>query len=209
MNNNIISILNDYRDKSYVSNILCQSSADYYGYISSIISIPLILLSSVMTILNSSDIPASDMKISNIVINGTTVLILSLSNNFKVNEKISNFKSIAIKYNKLCHHIEDILNLSIDTVNNEQVREIIKMYDDTTEQIDFTFPYHIKERIKKTYCGKRKLPNVLNCTEDFSSKINSPCIKPMSSLVFKNNLPRVIDVKMTSNFNEEYLNECV
>ena len=36
-----------------------------------------------------------------------------------------------------------------------------------TEQIDFTYPEFIKNRVKKTFYNKKVLPNVLNCDISF------------------------------------------
>lgn len=163
-------ILEGYRDKCYVNNILCQMSFEYYNRIKSIISVPLILSTSVMTILNSSDIKASDMKIANIVLNGLTVLILALVNNFKFAEKASNFRSLSLKYNKLCHIIEDKLVYDIDNVSNDVINDIIKEYDSFNELLEYPFPNSIKNTVRKTYKNKKSLPNILNCTTQFSAQ---------------------------------------
>lgn len=164
---NKIEILEQYRDKSYVSNVLCQSSSDFYNTLKSIISIPLILSSSVMTILNSSDINTDQMKIANIVLNGCTVVLLSLSSNFKVAEKQTSFRTLALKFNKLCHLIEDKLMYDIDKITHQEIKEIIKDYDTLHEALEFTFPHHIKTRTRNTYKNKRTLPNILNCENSF------------------------------------------
>ena len=90
-------------------------------------------------------------------------------NNFKFVEKTNNFKSVAIKFNKLIHSIEnrltnDLVNISVNDINN-----IIAEYDNINEQIDDPYPHHVRTKIKKRYKGSKKLPAILNCEEDFTN----------------------------------------
>ena len=65
-----VKLLQSYRDKSYVTSVLCSQSEEFYSFLRSMINVPLILSSSVMTILNSmEEINSSAMKYSNIVLN--------------------------------------------------------------------------------------------------------------------------------------------
>ncbi len=81
-----IKLLESYRDKAYITSILCSQSAEHFSFLRSIINIPLILSSSTMTVLNSMDSTGggnNNMKYVNIVLNAWTSLILSLVGNFK------------------------------------------------------------------------------------------------------------------------------
>jgi hypothetical protein len=128
------------------------------------INVPLILSSSVMTILNSmANDNSNDMKYANIALNATTSLILTLIGNFKLAEKVTNFKNIEIKMNTLCHSIEDKLTNDLEHTSTENIRQIINEYDTSNEQLDYPFIGFIKNRVKKTYMGKKTLPNILNC----------------------------------------------
>ena len=100
------TLLISYRDKSYVSAILYEEHSNYYSFIHQIFSIPIILTSSAMTVINSSFNP-EDMKIVIIFLNASTSLILSLVNNFRFNERANNFKIASRKMNALCNSIED------------------------------------------------------------------------------------------------------
>ncbi len=103
-----IKLLESYRDKAYITSILCCQSAEHFSFLRSIINIPLILSSSTMTVLNSMDEGGNNnMKYANIVLNAWTSLILSLVGNFKLPEQNTNFSQIQVKINKLCHQIED------------------------------------------------------------------------------------------------------
>ena len=168
ISNDQIKLLQSYRDKSYVTSILCSQSQEHYSFIKSLVNIPLILSSSVMTILNSlSETNSTDMKYANIVLNATTATILSLIGNFKISEQETNFKTIGIKMNKLTHRIEDILTIDLENTTIEHIRSIINDYDSLTEQIDHPYPNFIKTRVKRTYHGHKTLPNILNCEISF------------------------------------------
>ncbi len=163
-----IKLLESYRDKSYITSILCAQSSEHFEFLRSIINIPLILSSSVMTVMNSmNETNSNEIKISNIVLNTWTSLILSLVGNFKLTEQATNFKQIEIKMNKLTHKIEDFLSLDLESTKIEDIRAIINEYDSLNESLDFPFPNFIKNRVKKIYSGKKTLPNILNCEISF------------------------------------------
>ena len=171
-----IKLLQGYRDKSYITSILCQQSEEHFTFLRSMVNIPLILTSSVMTILNSlNETDSKDLKYCNIVLNASTAMILSLIGNFKLTEQATNFKQIQVKMNKLCHQIEDKLTIDLENTTIENIRSFINEYDTLTEQIDYPFPSFIKERVKKVFLNKKVLPNILNCDISFihSNPINN------------------------------------
>jgi hypothetical protein len=128
-----------------------------------------------MTVLNSSSFDANEMKIPNIVLNACTSLILSLLGNFKFVERINNFNAISKKMTTLCHLIEDkVINRDIEEITIDDVRHLIKEYDQLNETVQYPYLNKIKERIKKKFYGKKTLPNVLNCTTELTS--NSPSL---------------------------------
>jgi hypothetical protein len=145
--------------------------SDYYSRYKNIISIPLIISSSIMTILNASNFDAESMKYSNVVLNTATALVLSMSSAFKVVEKCSTFRSASIKFTKLTHLIEDKI-LYNESLDREDVRDIIMQYDAINESIEYTFPESIKKKCIKMYRGNRIMPNPLNC-EDFNEMVKN------------------------------------
>ena len=162
-----IKLLESYRDKAYITSILCSQSAEHFSFLRTIINIPLILSSSTMTVLNSMDEGNNNMKYANIVLNAWTSLILSLVGNFKLPEQATNFSQIQVKMNKLCHQIEDKLTIDLESCKIEDIRHFINDYDALYEQLDYSFPNFIKNRVKKIYSGKKVLPNILNCEISF------------------------------------------
>ena len=105
-----MDILQTYIDKSYITTLLCDLSYNHYNTIYNISLAPTILGSSILTILNSSEIDASHMKIINISLNGLNTLILALMSSYKINDRINTFKTLKAKFNKLTHILESIKN---------------------------------------------------------------------------------------------------
>jgi len=157
-----INLLKSYKDKSYIMGVLCEKSFEHFNFIKSICNIPLILISSVMAILNSSSFDGNEMKIPNIVINSLTAMIIGIINNFRINEKESNFKQLSCKFMKISHTIEDKLHNHLETLSSSDISNQIKEYDNLIEQIDFTFPTSIQKTVKKLYKNKKQLPAILN-----------------------------------------------
>ena len=162
-----VKLLESYRDKAYITSILCAQSSEHFSFLRSMVNLPLIISSSVMTVLNSMSDNSNEMKYANIVLNTWTSLILSIIGNFKLTEQATNFKQIEIKMNKLTHKIEDFLSIDLESTKIEDIRTIINEYDALNESLDFPFPNFIKNRVKKIYSGKKTLPNILNCEISF------------------------------------------
>lgn len=181
-----INLLKSYKDKSYVMGVLCQKSFEYFNFIKSICNIPLIIISSTMAILNSSAFDGNEMKIPNVVINSLTAMIVSIINNFRVNEKEGNFKQLSLKFMKISHTIEDKLNNHLDSLTSEDISNQIKEYDSMIEQIDFTFPASIQKTVKTLYKNKKQLPAILNGDSDdfiIESSAISQTIPQMNSII--------------------------
>jgi len=164
-----IDLLISYRDKAYVYAVLCEKSFELFSLIRSLCNIPLILITSVLSIINASDFDAKDMKLPNVIINATVALIIGLIANFKLNEKEGVFKQTNQRMVRHCHYIEDLLNNSLESLESDDVSVVIKKYDDIVESNDYAFPRHIKKYVANVYKDKRTLPSVLNCVRtDFS-----------------------------------------
>ena len=163
-----VKMLEAYRDKAFITSLLCQESMEFYSFLRSMINIPLILSSSVMSIINAmSDVETNSIKYTNIILNASTATILSLIGNFKLSEKVENFKSIYLKMNKLTHQLEDRLTNDIENTTADHIRAFISDYDNLNESLGYPFVGFIKTRIRKRYENKKTLPNVLNCQLSF------------------------------------------
>ena len=165
-----IKLLESYRDKAYICNILCDETFNHYSFIKNLVNLPLILSSSIMTVLNSSDFDPMAMRIPNIVLNASTSLILSLINNYKLPEKCQTFRSKAIKYMHLCNQIEDSLTNDIENINIDKIRNFINEYDAIGETLEFGYPAAsrtYKNSVRKRFINKKTLPNSLNMVGTF------------------------------------------
>ena len=173
-----INLLVSYRDKAYVYAVLCDRSYELFSLIKSLCNIPLILITSILSIINASSFDPLEMKMPNVIINASVALIMGLISNFKLSEKESLYKQVNQKMVRHCHKIEDMLNNSLDSLDSDDVSQIIKGYDDIVEMMEYPFNNHIKRKITNIYKGKRSLPAVLNCVEtDFSiSPPSSPTV---------------------------------
>lgn len=181
-----INLLKSYKDKSYIMGVLCEKSFEHFNFIKSICNIPLILISAVMAILNSSSFDGNEMKIPNIVINSLTAMIIGIINNFRINEKESNFKQLSCKFMKISHSIEDKLHNHLETLSSSDISNQIKEYDNLIEQIDFTFPASIQKTVKKLYKNKKQLPAILNGDMDdiiIDTISTSLVIPPMNTIL--------------------------
>ena len=158
-----MEILKDYSDKCYITSILCELSYNYYSTIYNISLLPTILGSSILTILNSSEINDEILKKINISVNGMNTIILALVNSYRINDRINSFHNSRKKFTKLNHLIESIINKNIGKdIDKTIIENIINDYDKIYEDISFRFPNHIRQKIIKKYGGIRKLPNSLD-----------------------------------------------
>lgn len=164
------NLINEYYDKSFISSLLCELSYGFYSFLYQLIIFPTILSSSILTILNSSEIDKDMIKIINIIVNGMNTILLAINSNFKLNERYNHFKSMKIKFNALNHRIESDKNKKLNDPNYViNVDEIIISFDSLYNDLVYQFPSHIKNKVIKKYGTKRKLPNSLAVDVDCST----------------------------------------
>ena len=204
-------IIFQYRDKAYICSILCQQTSDWYNVLKTVTNIPLILMSTSLSIINSLNIDNMDMRVPNIVINALFALILSLINNFSISEKQANFRSLHLKYTKLTHFIEDKITNELENCTKEDIRKLINDYDVLTDNLDYPYPGFIKKRVKTRFFGKKTLPNILNCEIVFVNKdedtplikyLNNTNDKKVSILIEKKN--DIGNYNDNDNYNDNY-----
>lgn len=142
--------LKQYRDRCYINSLLCGLSYNYYNTINNICLFPTILGSSILTCLNSSNIEGDKIKYTNIIINGSITIILALVTQYKIHDRISIFKAYQSKFTKLTHHIEGIINKK-EEILNEEITNVINKYDTMIDELQFSYPEHIKKKVIKKY----------------------------------------------------------
>lgn len=156
-----IELLQNIKDKAFVTSILCSKSCAFFSWIRTLINIPLILSSGAMTILNSmNDISTIEIKYANIVLNSCTVTILSLIGNFKLAERELSFRQAQIKMDKLYHNIEDKLLIDPSNCTIEDVRDIIKEYVIIYEHLEFPIPEFIRKNFQKNNKASHTSPSL-------------------------------------------------
>ena len=99
-------ILDDYIDMIYIYEIICNESYDYYYNLKFLFEFPIIFINVFMTIINSTVTDIYIIKNSNIFLNVLTMLLVSLSNYMKINEKCEILKINRDKFIKLYNVIE-------------------------------------------------------------------------------------------------------
>jgi hypothetical protein len=154
LTNTQLLTIQQYRDRSYIMAILSQESTSYYSILRTGINLPIIIVSSIMTVMNSAFNP-DEIRMPNIILNASTSLVLSLINNLKLSEKVSSFRTSNIKFTQLLHFIEDKLVNDYNTIDKEDIKLIIEQYDQILENIEFEFPSHIKNNVRNRYVNKK------------------------------------------------------
>lgn len=160
-NNRKELILKEYQDKTFITAILCDKHYQYYYKINMISMLPLILGSSILTVLNSSPIKEEIMKYINVSINGLNTIIIALITQYKLQDRINTYKTLYNKNQKLSHKIESIINNSTD-ITDKILDDIITEYDILQNDNQYTYLSHYKNKIIKAYAGKRNMPNSLS-----------------------------------------------
>jgi len=153
-------ILDDYIDKIYIYEIICNESYNHYYNLKFFFEFPIIFINVIMTIINSTITDIIIIKNANIFLNVTTMLLVSLSNYFKITEKCEILKINRDKFIKLYNLIEKrkyTEDISVDFID-----VVITNYDNIIENINFSFPQYILKKIRRDYAHKRTLPLFIN-----------------------------------------------
>ena len=136
--NNRLITLKAYLDKSFISAILCQYHYEFYNKISYITLFPLVIGSSILTVLNTSNINDEILKYINIGVNGLNTIVIALTTNYKLNDRLTTYKNLYSKYQKLSHKIETNINNSSE-ITDRILDDIITEYDNLQNDNDYGF----------------------------------------------------------------------
>ena len=146
-------------DRSECMSLLCIKSSYHWSFIKFILSIPVIFINSVLCILNSLDDKSMDLKLPNVIINGISVLIMSITTNLKSAEKTELFKNASNAFLLLTHEIE-----SYEEIDNEKINILQDKYDVIITNIPFEeIPKKIKLEIATNFKNLNKsIPTQIN-----------------------------------------------
>ena len=157
-----LELLKSYKDKAYIMGLLCEQSYNHYSFVKNLINIPLILINTSMTILNSIIENSNDLKIPNIILNSSTGLIIAFVSQYKLYEKINEFHQLQNKFNKLSTNIEKKLILDIEGLTDNDINGYIETYDILIDNMVYPISDGIKNKIKKQLQEKLALPAILS-----------------------------------------------
>ena len=164
MSDHLNNLIDDFNDRSFIYTDLCSSSSSYYSKCKYIFSIPVILVSSILSILNSNIVDEKQMKLLNISCNVLIALLMSLTNLFKFAEKQQSFKIWSAKFTELNHSLQTQISLE-ESISKEYILNFIEKYDNIVSSMDFEIPEHIKKKIHDKYKTKKTLPIIINGVE--------------------------------------------
>jgi len=149
-------------DKSECLVLVCSSACNYWSFVKFLFSIPLVLTSSAMCIINSISEDANQMKIPNIIVNAVSVLIVSLNNSIKASEKAEQFKKLSQSFMTLTQEIDAFDDENVITADKYNM--LILKYDNLINDCDFEeIPARYKLSASKSFnSNNRHTPIQLN-----------------------------------------------
>ena len=152
-------------DKVECMVLLTSSACNYWSYIKFLFSIPLVLTSSAMCIINSISEDANAVKIPNIVVNAVSVLIVSLNNNIKASKKCDAYRKLSQQFMNLSQEIEQYDDEN--AITKEKFEVLMIKYDNLINDCAFEdIPNRYKLLASRSfYSNNRAVPIQLNgCT---------------------------------------------
>jgi hypothetical protein len=178
-------ILDDYIDMIYIYEIICNETYNYYYNLKFFFEFPIIFINIIMTIINSTITDIYIIKNANIFLNVTTMLLVSLSNYLKINEKCEILKINRDKFIKLYNLIEK--RKYTDEISVDFIDIVITNYDNIIENINFSFPTNILKRIRNNYAEKKTLPLFINGIKKLDKyRFENGIITPTNELILNN-----------------------
>jgi len=149
-------------DKSECMVLLTSSACNYWSYVKFLFSIPLVLTSSAMCIINSISEDANAVKIPNIVVNAVSVLIVSLNNNIKASEKCDAYRKLSQQFMNLSQEIEQYDDENF--ITKEKFEVLMIKYDNLINDCAFEdIPNKYKLSASRSFfSNNRAVPIQLN-----------------------------------------------
>ena len=137
--------------------LLTSKATGYWSMVKFAFNIPLVLTSSAMCIINSISEDANEVKIPNIVVNAISVLIISLNNSIKANEKCDLFRRLSQQLLLLTGKIEND-----DIIDENEFKILAMTYENLVNDIEFSdIPNRYKMQVVESF-KDRHLPLQLN-----------------------------------------------
>ena len=152
-----IEMIETYNDFSYIMYIICDMTSSYYSRIKNIVNIPIIICSTGLSILNTTEL--SDTSYDKVVIirncgiafNLLIALSIAILNAYKITEKEFSFKTHSINFLKIHNKINIDLAKCKTTMIQVDVLDVVKEYNMLCESLCFHIPSHIQRYVKHNY----------------------------------------------------------
>lgn len=158
-----------YLDHTYAMSHLCSKTSTYYDRIKKFIEIPLIFTSSILALLNGSMQETETLKITNIVVNCITAILINLQSRMRVSELASQTKTLAQAFDKLQGDIQKAQ--SFNEMTQDKLTSFIQNYDTLVTQCP-VFPKKIKDNLSREMIGI-DLPYLFNGYVEKKNNIGS------------------------------------
>lgn len=152
-----IEMIETYNDFSYIMYIICEMTASYYSRIKNIVNIPIIICSTCLSILNTTELSDTTFdKISivrncGIAFNLLIALSIAILNAYKITEKEFSFKTQSVSFLKIHNKINVDLAKCKTTMSQVDILDIVKEYNMLCESLCFHIPSHIQAYVKRNY----------------------------------------------------------
>jgi len=145
-----------------------------------------------MTIINSTITDMYIIKHTNIFLNVMTMLLVSLSNYIKINEKCEILKINRDKFIKLYNLIEK--RKYTDDITVDFIDVVITNYDNIIDNINFSFPVFILKKVRSNYAEKKTLPLFINGIKKLDKyRYENGIITPKNESITENDLSLLIE----------------
>jgi hypothetical protein len=150
--------LDVYKDYTYIMYIICDKTASFYSKIKNVINIPIVICSTCLSIVNTTELDQDLQKILmvryvSIGFNLLIALSIAILNLYKITEKEYAFKSQAMCFLKLYNKLDAESTKSKTLMTEIDILSIVNEYNLLCEYITFHIPSHIRRQIEKKYAG--------------------------------------------------------
>lgn len=172
-----MSIVDAYKDYTFIMYVICDKTASFYSKIKNIINIPIVICSTGLSILNTTEFDKDMEKIImtryvSICFNLLIALSVAILNLFKITEKEFLFKSHSMNFLKLHNKINAEITKCNTIMIEVDILNIINEYNILCEYITFHIPSHIRKSVQKNY-PSYKFPILLIDNKKEKKKRNS------------------------------------
>lgn len=176
-------LVKHYKDSCYIMTNVATRAKDYYSFLKNFVRIPLIIISSLMCLSNTdtgSVFEPETLRIINIIFNAFTAFLLALEREMRFAENADKFHKLSNDFNAIYHTLE------ITPTNEVNIKEISNKYQELIKKIEY-LPNIIKNRVKKEYDSKYKLPSIIGDSID----------EELDDEISNKKLPTIIDDSLT------------